>query len=246
VKKLLAKPPRDRYQTAREVLDALSKLGGSASGGSGTTTAVLEIAERARQHHDRDEARSLEMLKSQTVAEEETERNQFARQELVSLFDSAIAEINGELEETKITRVAGFIAGQAYQFGDRILMIWFFDRQEIFRQRDPGLIPILRAKNVADAGFIKIAENGHDREGWNIVHLRPPDAAYGEWKLLETRTNMQPPPRRIEPFAVPDAAFLGENLGYHWRVVNHSYRISEKPLETQDVYRILGLLVPRL
>jgi hypothetical protein len=111
-------------------------------------------------------------------------------------------------------------------------MIWFFDRQEIFRQRDPGLVGVLRAKHVADAGFIKITENGHDREGWNIVHIRPRDAAYGEWKLFETRTDIRPPPKRIEPFAATDAAFFGENLGYHWRPVLHSYQLSEKPLES--------------
>jgi hypothetical protein len=90
--------------------------------------------------------------------------------------------------------------------------------------------------------MIKITKNGQDREGWNIVHLRPTAAAYGEWKLFETRSLSRTLPRRIEPFAC-DAAFFAENLGIHWSGVTHIYSLSERPL---DVYRILGLLVPKL
>lgn len=241
VKKLLAKTPEARYQSAGEVIEALVKVGG----GGRASTAVLEIVARARRQHDSDEARSLEVSKQLTAADEETKRNLFARQDLLSLFEGAVTEINDQLPETKITRVDSFpaAAGGAWNFGARIVTIWFFDRYQIFRQLDDHLAGILRGRHVADGGFIKITENGDDREGWNIVLLRPADAAYGEWKLIETRTSplVRTPPRSTEPFAA-DAALLGENLAYHWKKVMHSYHLSDKPLENPDILRILGRL----
>jgi hypothetical protein len=184
VTKLLAKASRDRYQSAREVLDALSN-----SRGGGATAAAREIAERARRHHDQAEARRLEQLKLQKAADEEIRRNLFARQQLISLFDDAVAEINSQLPETKIKAVDSFTAGRAYEFGTRILTIWFFNRHEFIRGLMPGLAAVLRARNVADAGCIAVTENGGEREGWNVVQLRPADAAYGQWVLVETRTS---------------------------------------------------------
>jgi len=238
VKKLLAKAPKDRYQSAREVLDALSKLGRSSA-----TDAACEIADRARRHHDQAEARKLEQLKLQKAAEEEIKRNLFARHELVSLFDNAVAEINSQLPETKIKPIDSFTAGRAYEFGARILIIWFFDRHEIFRDLDLGLVAILRAKNPADAGYIKITENGEDREAWNIVQLRPANTAYGEWKLLKTHDLSSVRTQARKRFAT-DAALFGKNLAYHWQPAVHTYMLSEKALEANDVYQILGVLVP--
>jgi hypothetical protein len=215
VKKLLAKEPRDRYQSAREALDALSKLGEAR-----VTDAAREIAERVRQYHDVEEARSLELVKSQTRGEEQVKRNLFARQELVSLFDGAVAEINAQLPEAKITRVDSFNDGREYKFGGRIVTICFLDRSEVFRQLIPGLASELRKRNVADAGSIKITENDMDREGWNIVQLQPANAAYGQWVLVETRTSAlaRIARREIEPFAT-EPALLGVNLAYHWAIV---------------------------
>jgi serine/threonine protein kinase len=242
VKKLLAKAFADRYQSANEVLEALSKVGGSEP-----SAVVREIAAQARQHHDLEEARSLELLKNLTAAEEETKKNLFARHELLSLFEDAVAEINSQLPETKLTRADSFseTAGRAWQFGPRIALIWFFDRHEMFGGLDAGLIALLRSKNIADGGYIKITENGRDREGWNIVQVRPADAAYGEWRLIETRTSpLVQRPQKIEPFAA-DAALLAENLAFHWKPTMHVYQLSDKQLERSDIFRILGLLVSK-
>jgi hypothetical protein len=240
VKKLLAKAPADRYQSAGEVMEALSKLGGG-----GSSAAAREIVARARHYHDLEEARSLEILKNLTAAEEETKRNLFARRELVASFDNAVAEINAQMAETKIKLVESLTAGRAYEFGPRILMIWFFDRNEIFRGLIPGLAAVLRARNVADGGFVRITEHGDHREGWNIVQVRGADAAYGEWVLVETRTSplVGTPPRKFEPFAT-EATLLGVNLAHHWTPAMHIYQLSDKRLEVADVYRILNLLVP--
>jgi serine/threonine protein kinase len=244
VKKLLAKAPTDRYQSVDEVREALSKLSGREP-----SAAVREIAARARRHHDLEEVRSLELLKNLNTAGEETKRNLFARQELLLSFEDAVAEINSQLPETKLTRADSFpeTAGRAWQFGPRIALIWFFDRHEMLRDLNAGLVTVLQSRNVADGGYIKITENGEDREGWNIVQLRPADAAYGEWRLVETRTSplVRTPPRRFEPFAA-DPALLAENLAYHWKSAMHVYQLSEKRLEMSDIYRILGLLVPKL
>ena len=246
VKNLLAKEGKDRYQSASEVLDALAKVESRSTKEGVAVAAAHDIAARARVHHDRDEARSLEALKSLRAAEEEAKRNLLARRQLVSLFDDAVAEINALLPETKITAVGKSLSpGQAYQFRDRILAIHFFGLDEIVRQQRAGFVEILRAKNLVDGGLIKITANGQDREGWNVANLRPPDQTYDGWKLFKTRTLHSSHPRKIEPFAT-DATLFGENLAIHWRGALHIYQLSEKPLEVSDIYQIIDLLVPKI
>ena len=102
----------------------------------------------------------------------------------------------------------------------------------------------LHDKHAAHGGFIEIRENGEDREGWNLVLVRPPESLYGEWRIVETRVSALVGRRfRFEP-AATEARLLADNLACHWAPAMHVYQLTDKPLERTDIVKILGVLVP--
>ena len=240
VKKMLAKDPRDRYQSARDANDALRALARESGNSLGQ-----EIAARMRKHHDAKEAEELRILESYKAAEDAQARNRYKQEELLTLFDEVMSEINGSLEEVKI-RIQSFATGRAYLFGNRTLLVHFFDFGALFRDPlVPGRLEVLRQRHVVHAGYIEITENGEDREGWNIVLVRPSDEMYGDWLLVETRVNPLTGRRtRFEPIATK-AQLFADNLFCHWRPAMHSFVLKDKPLEKVDVYQIFGVFIPK-
>src|ERR1035437_5083399 len=96
IKKLLAKDPRARYQTAREVLDAL------ATASAPSEAAIGALAARMRQHHDAVEAETLEQQRIARLEKDTAARNRYKEQELLAMVDDVIEEVNQHLAETKI------------------------------------------------------------------------------------------------------------------------------------------------
>ena len=92
-------------------------------------------------------------------------------------------------------------------------------------------------------GFIEIQENGNDREGWNLVLVRPPESTYGEWRIVETRVSaLTGRMARYEPIAT-EAALFADNLAHHWTPAMHTFKLIDKPLERSDVLKILAVFV---
>ncbi len=241
VKKMLAKDSRDRYQSARDANDALRAVARE----SGNSQAQ-EIAGRMRKHHDAKEAAELRALESYNAARDAQARNRYKQEELLTLFDEVMSEINSSLEEVKIT-IQSLATGRGYIFGNRTLLIHFFDSGELFRPPlSPGLMEVLRKRHVVHAGYIRIAEKGEDREGWNIVLIRPSDNMYGDWRLVETRVN--PLARRraqFEPIAT-DAQLFADNLAHHWTPAMHSFVLKDRPLAKGDVYQVFSVFIPKV
>ena len=48
----------------------------------------------------------------------------------------------------------------------------------------------LKNRHAVHGGYIVIKENGSDREGWNLVLVRPPESMYREWRIMETRLSV--------------------------------------------------------
>ncbi len=103
----------------------------------------------------------------------------------------------------------------------------------------------LERRHVAHGGYIEINENARDREGWNLVLVRPPEDLYGQWHLAETRVSALS--RRsvpFEPFAT-QAQLLADNLACHWSTIMHVFNLTDKPLERSDIVKIFGVFIPR-
>jgi hypothetical protein len=240
IKKLLAKDPRARYQTAREVLDALE------TAPAPSESAIGALAARMRQHHDAIEAETLEQQRIAQSERDTAARNRYKEQEVLAMVDEVVAEVNQHLVETKI--VTGAAAdGKEYRFGGRALRVRFFQPGQLFANPlVPGRMAILKQRHVAHGGFIEINEHGQDREGWNLVLVRAPEDLYGEWRLVETRVSaLSRRSTPFEPFAT-EAQLFADNLACHWATVMHVFNLTDKPLERSDIVKILDIFIPRM
>lgn len=238
VKKLLAKEPRERFQSVREVLDAVRTAPPSGE------PAIAELAARARSHHDAAERVALKAQERERQMRDETALNGYKEEELIALVDDVVAEVNAHLVETKIISATGR-NGRAWRFGNRVLHLHFFGPGELYRDpKVPGRMDVLRKRFAVHGGFLEIQEDGADREGWNLVLVRPADSMYGEWRIVETRANALTGRRfRYEP-AATEARFLADNLACHWMPAMHSFVLSDKTLQRDDIVKILGILIP--
>jgi hypothetical protein len=103
----------------------------------------------------------------------------------------------------------------------------------------------LRKRHVVHGGYIEIKEGSEDREGWNLVLLRPPESMYGEWRIVESRVSALVPRRaRYEPFAT-DAQLFADNLACHWAPAMHTFVLEDKLLEPSDIMKILDVFIPQ-
>lgn len=239
IKRLLAKEPQARYQAAEEVLEALSSLAPATA-----PSQLAEVAARMRLEHDRAEAVRLSERKARAAEQDANARARYMENELLTMADDVVAEINAQLAETKIERISRNNSRE-FRFGRRTLTLRFFQEGDMYR--DPLVPPrleVLRKRCVVHGGVIEIQEGGQDREGWNVVLVRPAESIYGEWLLVESR--LSPLSRRIAPFEpiATEANLLADNLANHWAPAMHVFNLVDKSLERGDLIRILGVLIP--
>ncbi len=240
IKRLLSKDPRERYQMANEVLDTLSSMPATGE------PAVAELVARIRRHHDVAEAKLLEKAHLKDTEQDSLARNRYKEQELLALIDEVVAEVNAHLAETKIQTSPGY-AGKEFLFGNRTLYVHFFGPGELYRDPEvPGRMGVLKKRHVVHGGYIEIREGGEDREGWNVVLVRPPESTYGEWRIVETRVSpLTGRISRYEPMAAV-ARLFADNLACHWLPAVHTYTLTDKALEKSDILKILNVFIPRV
>ncbi len=238
IKKLLAKDPRDRYQTANEVLDALTAIT------MPREAAIAEIAEHARRHLDEAERKRLEQERARNAEEEARALDKYMERQILDSVEAIIQEINNLLPGPKI-QSTGNQDGRDYHFENRTLEVRFFDAHELFTNPIvPGRMEILRKRHVVHGGYIRIVDEQGDREGWNLVLVRPPDSVYGEWRIVETRFSPLVAQRaRFEPFAT-DPGLFADNLACHWTPALHVYNLKDKPLEREDLVKAVEKFIP--
>jgi serine/threonine protein kinase len=239
IRKLLEKDPKQRFQTAEELLKAIQ------SSPAQSEPAVAELAARMRRAHDAEESRRLEEQRREQEAEDAAARNEYKEQEVLALVDEAVNEINSHLAETKIHSSITH-NGKEYRFGRRVLKVRFFASGALFSNPQvPGRMECLRKRHAVHGGLIEIQEIGADREGWNLVLVRPPDSLYGEWRIVESRLSpLSGQMTRYEPVAT-EARLFADNLACHWAPCMHTWTLRDKPLERADIIKILGVFIPK-
>jgi serine/threonine protein kinase len=238
IRKLLEKDPARRFQRAEDLLQAL----GNPPVQSEPALAVL--ASRMRQAHDAEEARLLESQRRHAEEKDSLARNKYKEEEILALFDEVVSDVNSHLVETKV-QIFSISSGKEYRFGQRVLQVRFFAANQLYANPVvPGRMDTLRRRFAVHAGLIEIKEHGADREGWNIVLVRPPQSPYGEWRLVESRMSPFTGHRtRYEPVAT-EAQLFADNLACHWMPATHTWVLQDKPLERNDIVKMLGIFIP--
>jgi len=240
IKKLLSKSIQSRYQNAGEVLAAPQTVPKPAD------STIVGLADRIRRHHDTAEAQALGQQKAVREEQDSQARIRYMEQQLLELVQEVVDEVNAQLVETKITGRDAH-DGRVYEFHGRALAVQFFSPNELYINPEvPGRMGTLKKRHAIHGGFLEIREHGEDREGWNIVLVRPPEELYGHWIIVETRPSpLSGRAARYEPMAT-GAQLFADNLACHWMPAMHIFQLTDKALEKADIVRILGVFIPKI
>lgn len=238
VKKLLEKEPNKRYQTAQAVIIDLQSVPSKAS-----SKDVSDIVGRIRQHRDAEERRILKSREQRESIQNEAAAIRYKERELADALDEVVAEINGHLPDANITKRVLPDGNVGYQLRIRSLVLHFFAHDQMFWNPEfPGRMGALRQRHVVHGGYLEIRENGGDREGWNLVLVKPPESMYGDWIVVETDISALTGSARYKPFAT-DAKLFADNLASHWAPAMHTYVLKDYPLSRDVLLRIMKAFV---
>src|SRR5579872_402868 len=193
------------------------------------------------------------MLPPPEISIPEIDRNLHMEQELLAMFDEVAAEINTEIPQDNPD---SFIPGPfiqkdtdapRFRFGARLLEVRFFNRRSLYSTYPQATrsMQILWQHHVVYGGSVEIQEEGQQREGWNIVLVRPPESMFGRWLIVETRETRFLGLRPYhEPFAVGPEA-LGLNLSCHWDAKADPVKVTDKLLVRNDLVKIFRVFITK-
>ena len=208
-----------------------------------STPDLNKIAARMREQHAAEEAEQQERARVEEETRQAAIWSREQEQQVLALIKEVVAELNAQSPEPLLRRDDLSPGSEvAYRFGTRTLNVHFFRPGELYDDPEvPGRMNTLRNRHAQHGGYIEIREHGEHRQGWNLVLLRPPDANVGEWLIVETDFSaLVGRVARYRPFAT-QARLFTDNLACHWDNLVHVYVLRDKPLERDDIVRILGL-----
>lgn len=206
------------------------------------TSDLSKIAARMREQCAAEETQRQERARVEEEARQAAAWSREQEQQVLALIEEVVAELNEESPEPLLRKAPDPGSGVAYHFGTRTLNVHFFRPGELYEDPEvPGRMNTLRSRHAEHGGYIEIQDHGEDRQGWNLVLLRPPDANVGEWLIVETDFSvLVARVARYRPFAT-QARLFADNLACHWDNAVHVYELKDKPLERDDIVRILGV-----
>ena len=205
-----------------------------------STPDLKKIAARLREQRAAKQGERQERARVEEEARQAENWSREQEQQVLAVIEEVVASLNAQSPEPLLVRDPGPGSGVAYRFGTRRLNVQFFRHAELYENpKVPGRMNILRKRRAVHGGYIEIQEDGEDREGWNLVLLRTPETRVGEWLLVETDISASNARvARFRPFAT-QARLFADNLACHWDNTMHVYALRDKPLERDDIVRIL-------
>lgn len=208
-----------------------------------STSDLNKIAARMNEQREAEEAQRKERARIEEQKRQADAKSRGQEVQVLALLEEVVAELNAQSPEPLLVRSPGAGPDVAYVFGTRRLSVHFFRLGELYENpRVPGRMNTLRNRHAVHGGYIEIQERGEDREGWNLVSVRRPDAELGEWLIVETdASGLTARVARRRPFAT-QARLFADNLACHWDNAMHVYVLKDKPLERGDIVRILEVL----
>ena len=207
-----------------------------------STPDLNKIAARMREQHAAEGAERQERARVEEETRQAAIWSREQEQQVLALIEEVVVELNAQSPEPLLRRDPGSGSGVVYRFGTRTLNAHFFRPGELHENPEvPGRMNTLRNRHAQHGGYIEIREHGEDRQGWNLVLLRPADANVGQWLIVETDFSaVVARVARYRPFAT-QARLFADNLACHWDNAMHVYVLRDKPLEREDIVRILGV-----
>ncbi len=242
IKKLLHKDAGQRFQSAREVLDALR-----APVAAVPINAAIFV-ESMQRHHDAEERQRLEAERASKLKSDKAARNAYMEQEALDMFTEAVAGINALTPDAQIKQGHSRSNEKSYSFANRQLEIGFYSSGS-FPKEDPrgsryGYAEHLHKENVVHGGHVSVSENGQLRIGWNLVLKRPPEGGYGQWYFVTVEFSAFTNKRYINGTMPVDAETLTDAYGQHIGHVMGIYNVRAKPFTSEDVQTMLSYLMP--
>lgn len=184
---------------------------------------LSNIVARMKDRQETDERLRLEKERAARARAAATAHNKQRETEVVALLDDVVGEINAQLPQPLI-KASNTSGGREYGFSNRTLNVHFFREGELYASPlVPGRMETLRNRHAVHGGYMEIKEGGEDRQGWNLVLVRPSDSSAGEWRSVETRiSGFSGRVARFEPFAT-EAQLFADNLACHWSSTMHTF-----------------------
>jgi hypothetical protein len=211
-----------------------------------STSDLGKIAARLQEQRDVEETQRKECARIEEEKRQDEVKSREQERELLGLVEEVVAALNAQAPEPLLAGKPGSGQDIEYRFGTRTLRMHFFRPGELYADPEvPGRMNTLRERHVVHGGYIEIQERGEDREGWNLVLVRRSDAERGEWRIVETDVSaLTAKVARHRPFAT-QARLFADNLACHWHNTMHVYVLKDKPLERDDVVKILEVFAGR-
>ena len=212
---------------------------------------LKKIAARMKEQVAADEARRQERTRVQEEERQDAAWSREQEQQVLDLVGAVVDELNAgsprpllmkeKIPERRTGRPKR--RGAVWRFRTRTLRVHFFEPGELYADPEvPGRMHVLHDRHAVHGGYIKIEEGEEDREGWNLVMVRP-NAEIGEWRIVET--DFHALNRRVaeyRPFAT-EARPFANNLACHWDNAMDTFTLTDKPLERDDIEKSLEVLV---
>lgn len=207
-----------------------------------STPDMNQISARMMERHVAEESERQQRARIEEERQQTETWSREQEQQVLALIEEVVAELNARFPEALLRRESDRGSGVEYRFGTRTLKVQFFRPGELYENPEaPKGMNTLRNHHAVHGGYIEIRESGEGRQGWNLVLLRPPEANAGEWVIVETDVSaVVARTVRYSPFAT-EARILADNLARHWGHAIHTYVLKDKPLERDDIVRILGV-----
>jgi len=207
-------------------------------------TDLSDIVARIKDRQETDERLLSEKDRATRAEADAAAHSRQKEAEVLALVDEVVVEVNAHLPQPLI-KISNRSRGKEYGFSNRTLNVHFFREGELYTSPlVPGRMETLRNRHTVHGGYIEIQEGGEDRQGWNLVLVRPSVSAAGEWRIVETRVSgLSRITARFEPFAT-EAQLFADNLACHWSSAMHSFNLSDKALERVDILKIVNTFVP--
>jgi len=205
-----------------------------------STSDLGRIATQLQEQRDIEETLRNERARVKGERRQEERKSREQEREVLGIIEEVVAELNAQTPEPLLKKKSGSSEDVTYHFSTKTLRIHFFRPGELYADPEvPGRMNTLRERHAVHGGYIEIQEREEDREGWNLVLVRRSNAERGEWRIVET--DLSPFTAKVarhRPFAT-QARLFADNLACHWHNSMHVYVLKDKPLQKDDVVKIL-------
>ena len=246
IRRMMEKEPSKRYQSAEEILRIIEQYSIDTS-----KEKIIVIPDSlvtaARQKYDIESEKAQIQRLEQARKEELYQKLDYGFQELMSILDGMVNEINQKLQVQPIQRKAlpNFREPRIeFQYFDRRLVINALPLIDEISSMDSPSKNKIEENGLIGAACLRLAYEEQTRGGINFILVLEQGKMYGSWKTCEIRDfALITRQHRYQPFAVDNASELLRDIIMHWSGVTDIHTVSIKEFSPEDFMPFLKELV---